>query len=165
MSWNTSVLLANGKTLSDMEDIIPDVFEVTDRLLNWEDAISSSLGNDLALGQIKSWGVLWTPNFRVTMDSDILETSSRKGQALSIYFAGVSDYYGFCLYVNGKEVRYLIRERGEITEERGEPLPEESKLDWEDPEESLMKLAKKRTKIDVFNFDKWSDIQYKVATI
>ena len=129
MGWNTSVLLAEGKSLADMERALPDVFFVTERTLGWEEASSTALGQDVALGEVPGWGVLWTPNAGVTTFPEVLEAASRGaggGRALSLVLGGASDYYGFCLYAGGGEVRRLVRERGRPVEQAGVPLPEEA---------------------------------------
>jgi hypothetical protein len=48
MSWNTSVLLAERKSLVDMEQVIPDVFSVTKRTVVWEEASSAALKQNIA---------------------------------------------------------------------------------------------------------------------
>jgi hypothetical protein len=126
VSWNTSVLLAERKSLSDMKRVIPDVFSVTRRTLGWEEASSAALGQDIALGELPGWGVLWTPNVRVTTFPEVLEASSRGGRALSLILAGVSDIYGFCLYADGKELRRLLREHGQPIEQTGAPRRRQS---------------------------------------
>src|SRR5688572_19580220 len=165
MSWNTSVLLAERKSLADMKRIIPDVFSVTKRTLGWEEASSAALEQSLALGELPGWGVLWTPNAQVTTFPEVLEAASQDGRALSLILAGVSDYYGFCYYVDGKEVRRLIRERRKPVEQAGEPLPEEAKVDWRDDENALFALARRLTGLEVANFDTWSAVRFTVASL
>ena len=165
MSWNTSVLLAEGKSLADMRWVIPDVFSVTQRTLGWEEASSAALEQDIALGELPDWGVLWTPNVRVTTFPEVLEAASRGGRARSLILAGASDYYGFCLYVSGKEVRRLIRERQRPVEQAGAPLPEEAEVDWLDAEDALFDLAHRLTGLEVAGFDTWSDVRFTVASL
>jgi hypothetical protein len=165
MSWNTSVLLAEGKSLADMQRVIPDVFSVTKRTIGWEEASSAALEQDIALGQLPGWGVLWTPNVQVTTFPEVLEAASRGGRALSLILAGVSDYYGFCLYAGGKELRRLIRERRRPVEESGVPLPEEAEVDWRDDEDALFDLARRLTGLEVASFDTWSDVRFTVASL
>jgi hypothetical protein len=165
MSWNTSVLLAERKTLADMKRIIPDVFAVTKRAVGWEEASSSSLGHDIALGELNGWGVLWTPNVRVTTFPEVLEAASRGGRALTLVLSGVSDIYGFHLYAQGKEVRRLTLERGAPVAQAGTPLAEESELDWRDGESALFDLARRLTGLDVSGFDSWSEVRFIVAAL
>jgi hypothetical protein len=165
MSWNTSVLLAERKSLADMKRIIPDVFSVTNRTLGWEAASSASLGQDIALGEFLGWGVLWTPNIRVTMFPEVLEAASQGGRALSLILAGASDRYGFCLYADGKEVRRLLRERRKPVEEAGTPLPEETGWAGLDDEDALFELAHRLTGLDVANIDTWSALRFTVAAL
>jgi hypothetical protein len=165
MSWNTSVLLAERKSLADMKRVIPDVFSVTKRTVGWEDASSAALGQNIALGELPGWGVLWTPNVRVTTFPEVLEAASRGGRALALILAGVSDYYGFCLYAGGKEVRRLIRERRRPVEQAGDALPEEAEVDWRDDEGALFDLARRLTGLDVARFDTWSAVRFTVASL
>lgn len=165
MSWNTSVLLAERKSVADMEQVIPDVFLVTPRTVGWEDASSAALDRDIALGELPGWGVLWTPNDRVTTDPDVLAAASRGGRAVSLVFAGVSDYYAFCLYSDGREVRRLVRDRGRPVEQAGVPLPEEAEVDWRDDEDALFDLARRLTGLDVANFDTWAAVRFAVASL
>ncbi len=165
MSWNTSVLLAQGKSFTDMTRAIPDVFGVTRRTIGWEDASSLSLEHSLALGELPGWGVIWTPNVRVTADPDVLSAASRGGRALSLILGGVSSYYGFCLYADGKAVRRSIRGQGRPIEQAGERLPEEAGLDWRDYEDALFDLARRLTGLEVANFDTWSGVRFTVASL
>jgi hypothetical protein len=165
MSWNTSVLLAEGKSLADVRRVIPDVFRVTQRTVEWEEASSPSLGQDVALGELPGWGVLWTPNVRVTTFPEVLEAASRGGRALTLVLSGVNDYYGFCLYAGGAEVRRLIRQRRTPVEQAGEPLPEEADLDWRDEEDALFDLARRLTGLAVADFDTWSGVRFTVAAL
>lgn len=165
MSWNTSVLLAERKSLADMERVIPDVFLVSERTLGWEDASSNALGLDVALGELPGWGVLWTPNDRVATDPEVLEAASRGGRALTLVLAGVSDYYGFCLYVGGKEVRRLFRKSRKPIEQAGAPLLEEAEVDWRDDEDALFDLARRLTGLEVDSFDTWSASRFSVASL
>lgn len=165
MSWNTCVLLAEGKSLADMKRVIPDVFRVTERTVGWEDAGSVSLGNDIALGELPGWGVLWTPNARVVSFPEVLEAASRGGRAVSIILGGGSDYYEFSLYADGGEVRRLVRQRGKLVEEAGAPIPEEAKLDWRDEEDTLFDLARRLTGLEVASFDTWSSVRFTVAAL
>jgi hypothetical protein len=165
MSWNTSVLLAERKSLADMKRVIPDVFLVTKRTLGWEEASSAALGEDIALGELPGWGVLWTPNLHVTTFPEVLEAASRGGRALALVRGGGSDYYGFYLYAGGKEVRRLLRERRRPVEEAGAPLPEESELDWQDDEDALFDLAHRLTGLAVASHDTWSAVRFTVAAL
>jgi hypothetical protein len=165
MSWNTSLLLAERKSLADMKRVIPDVFGITKRTLGWEEASSAALGQSIALGELPGWGVLWTPNVRVTTFPEVLGAASRGGRALSLILAGASDYYGFCLYAGGKEVRRLIRERRRPVEQAGAPVPEEAAVDWRDDEEAQFDLARRLTGLDVARFDTWSDVRFTVASL
>lgn len=58
MGWNTSFLLAEKKTLADMESAVRD-FKLIGRRVSWETASSLALGDDLALGEMDGWGVVW----------------------------------------------------------------------------------------------------------
>jgi hypothetical protein len=165
MSWNTCVLLAEGKSLADMERVIPDVFCVTGRTVGWEDAGSASLGSEIALGEIPGWGVLWTPNARVVTFSEVLEAASRGGRAVSLVLGGGSDYHEFCLYVDGSEVRRLVRRRGKTVEEAGAPIPEEAGLGGRDDEDTLFDLARRLTGLEVASFDTWSAVRFRVASL
>ena len=165
MSWNTTVLLAEKKSLADMKRVIPDVFRVTKQTIEWEDASSASLEQNIALGELAGWGVLWTPNVRVSTFPEVLEAASRKGRALSLILGGADDYYGFYLYANGKELRRLIRQYRKPLEQAGTPLPEEAKLDWQDDEDALFTLARKLTGLDVANLDTWSAVRFTVAVL
>lgn len=168
MSWNTSLLLAEGKSLADMERVLPDVFAVTDRTLDWEEASSAALGQDVALGETPGWGVLWTPNAAVTTYPGVLEAASRGGgaRALSLVLGGASDHYGFCLYADGAEARRLFRERRRPVEQAGVPLPEEAVVDWRrDDEGALFDLARRLTGLDVNRHDTWSGVRFRVASM
>ncbi len=149
MGWNSSVLLAEGLTSADMRRVIPDVFRLTKRTVTWDEASSSSLGQDVALGELPGWGVLWTPNVRVITFPDVLQAASAKGRALALILAGVSDIYGFSLHVAGTERRRLMRSQGAAVEQSGKPLPEEAGLDWQDAEDALFGLAKQLTGLDI----------------
>jgi hypothetical protein len=165
MGWNTTVLLAERKSLADMKRVIPDVFRVTGQTVGWEDASSASLEPNIALGELPGWGVLWTPNVRVTTFPEVLEAASRRGRALTLILSGVNDYYGFCLYSNGKELRRLMREDHKPVEQAGAPLPEEAKLDWQDDEDALFSLARQLTGLEVANIDTWSAVRFTVAAL
>jgi hypothetical protein len=165
MSWNTSVLLAEGKTLADMRRVIPDVFLITKRTVVWEDASSAFLDPDVAVGEVPGWGVLWTPNTQVTMFPEVLEAASRGGRAVSVILGGGSDVYGFCLYRDGAAVRRILCRRGRPIEESGAPIPEESRVNWWNAEDSLFDLAKTLTGMDLFDIDTWSGVRFTIATL
>lgn len=165
MSWNTSVLLAEGKSLADMKRIIPDVFDVTNRTIGWEEASSASLGLNIAIGELSGWGVLWTPNVRVTTFDEVLQAASRGKRALSLVLSGVNDFYCIYVYQDGKEARKIIREYGKLVEQAGSPLPEETELDWRDDEEALVNLAHRLTGLKVTMFDIWDAVRFTVASL
>ena len=144
MSWNTSVLLAEGKSLADMKRAIPDVFCATKRVIGWEDASSSALDRDVAIGAFPGWGVLWTPNIQVTLFPDVLEIASQRGRALTLVLSGVNSLYGFCLYVGGREVRRLLRKNFQTFEEAGAVSATSAVL-------GATSVVKRRPKIAIFD--------------
>jgi hypothetical protein len=166
MGWNTSVLLAEGLTFADMTRVIPDIFLLTKRTLGWEDASSSTLDRDLALGEVPGWGVLWTPNIRVTLFPEVLEAASSKGRALTLVLSSVVNIYGFCLYTGGQERRRLLRDnRHQIVEDEGEPVPEEAQLSGADDEDTIWQLGQLLSGIPLNGFDTWADVRFTVATL
>jgi hypothetical protein len=165
MSWNTSVLLAEGKSLTDMQRALPDVFLITKRSVVWEDASSAFLDLDVAIGELPGWGVLWTPNIQVTTFPEVLEAASRGGRALSVVLGGGNNVYGFCLYKDGTEVRRILCRRGSPIEQSGAPIPEEQHVNWWNAEDSLFGLARALTGINPSDFDTWSGVRFTIATL
>lgn len=165
MGWNTSFVLAEGMKLADMKRLIPDVFSITKRTVGWEEASSSGMGNDLALGALPEWGAIWTLNLNVTLFPEVLEAASRKGRAVAVVLSSVSDTYGFEVWLHGKESRRLMRSVGEVVAQAGKPWPEEADLDWEDGENALFTLARRLTGVDVGRFDTWESVRFVVAEL
>lgn len=165
MGWSTTVLLAKGKKLADMKRVIPDVFAATKRRLVWEDASAAALGSDVALGAIPGWGVIWTPNDSVTLFLEVLEEASRGSRAFTFVLDGGGTRCGFCVYEDGKELRRVMRQGFKFVEEVGDPLSEESGLDWRDDEDTIFELARRLTGVDISNFDTWDGVKFTVATI
>lgn len=164
MSWNTTVLFAERKSLEDMKRLATGSFEFSTRTVTWEEASSSNIGKAVALGELSGWGVLWTLDFEITTSSELLKAASKGGRAFSLIFGGVSDTHGFILHVNRREVRRLFRMQGETVDDVGDPVAEESDLDWEDAENALFELVPRLTGLERPGHESWDAVEFHVGT-
>lgn len=162
MGWNSSVVLLTNKTVKQVENAIPDVFTITDRVIGWEDAASSQLYPDAAIGVIPGWIALWTSNDRLVMSEEFLEEVSRGGRAVVCLQSSVSTIHGFMVYENGQHRRTLIRENYEAVADVDAPLPEESGLTWDDDEGTVFEVVRLLTGVDVADFDTWDGVTFRV---
>jgi hypothetical protein len=165
MGWNVSVVLVEGRTLAQVKKAIPDVFAVTDREVEWEDAISSALHPGAAIGEIPGWVALWSQNDRLVMFDEFLESTSRGGRAVVCLQASVSTIHGFMVYAKGKHQRTLVRENYEPVADEGDPLPEEAGLDWEDDEDTVFEVIRRLTGVDVPNHETWEGVRFTVVEL
>lgn len=165
MGWNTTAVFAEGKSLAEMKATIPDLFAFTDKTLGWEAASATTLGKNLAVGEIPGWGAIWTPNINVTSAEEVLEPASLNGRAVAIYLSSVSSIHGFALWVDGAFVRLLLRDGAELAVDDGDPIPEEADLDWTDAEAAVFAVARKLTGLDVSNHETWANATFTVAEI
>jgi hypothetical protein len=165
MGWNTSVLLAEGKPLAAMKRLVPDVFNVTEKTIDFEAAASASLDRDIAIGEINGWGVWFTPNLGATFFSEVLDGASQGGRAVVLVLNSVSTYYAFYLFAEGKQKRKLVRRDRKLLEEAGQPLPEETGLIWGDEESTLFELARRVTGLRLACWDTWERARFTLATL
>jgi hypothetical protein len=165
MGWNSSVVLVEGRTLMQVKKAIPDVFAVTDRVVGWEDASSSSLHPGAAIGEIPGWVALWTQNDRLVMDEEFLEEVSRRGRAVVCLQASVSTIHGFLVYEKGKHRRTLVRENYEPVADEGDPLPEEKGLSWEDDEDTVFEVVKRLTGVEVAGWETWEGVRFTLIEL
>lgn len=165
MSWNTTILLAEGKSHAEMARVVPDVFIPTSRTIDWHHATSPALDRYVAVGAAPGWGVIATPDIDVTTSPEVLAAASRGSRALSIVLGGVSSIYGFDLYADGRSVRHLFRECGEIVAEGGIPLPEELEVEWVYDEDALFDLTHRITGLDLKDSATWGKAQFTVMSL
>jgi hypothetical protein len=112
------------------------------------------VGFDEVFGQLRDYGVSsvggWTcvadPQFRVVFDDEAVQALSRTGRALAWVTNSISTVHGFAWYVDGAPVRRIVYVEGEVVDEGGRPLPEETSapkpIDEDYVFEMLARLAK-----------------------
>ncbi len=163
MGWNSSVVLIANKTIEQVENAIPDVFTVTDRVVGWEDASSSGLYPNAAVGLIPGWVALWTSNDRLVMFEEFLESVSRRGRAIVCLQSSVSTIHGFLVYEKGKHRRTLVRENFKAVANEGDSLPEEAGLNWKDDEDTVFEIVRRLTGVEVANWETWTGVTFRVV--
>lgn len=166
MGWNASVVLVAGRTVAQVEEALPDVFTVTDRTLDWDEASSSQLYPNAALGEIPGWVALWTSNAQLVLEEDFLGSVSREGgRAVVCLQSRVSTIHGFAVYENGSHRRTLIRENFAAAADVGDPLPTEAGLDWDDDEDTVFEFVRRATGVEVADWQVWEGVRFRFVSL
>jgi hypothetical protein len=163
MGWNSSVVLIEGASADQVKQAIPDVFAVTNRFIVGDEALSSALYPNAALGEIPGWVALWTSNVQLLMSEEFLKAVSRGGRAVACVQSSVSTIHGFMVYVKGKHRRTLIRENYEAAADSGDPLPEETAIAWEDDESNVFEVVRRLTGVDVPAWETWNGMMFVIV--
>lgn len=132
MGWNTTALFARGKTLEDVLEFLPDVFEYepTGKTVPAEKAWGrGGKRSRLYAREQEPWCQLWDPHGRFLAKiaqlaeegGDLLEDT----QVLVVAFDSVGSTYRFWLYDDGELVRKAHFASGKTVAEVGEPLAAE----------------------------------------
>jgi hypothetical protein len=164
MGWNSSVVLVEGRTLAQVKKAIPDVFAVTDRVIECRDAVFSLRHPHAAIGEIPGWVALWSQNDQLVMFDEFLEASSRGGRAVVCLQASVSTIHGFMVYEKGKHRRTLVRENFKPVADAGDPLPEEAGLTWKNDEDTAFEIVRRLTGVDVPNWE-WENVRFTAVEL
>jgi hypothetical protein len=124
MSFNMTVAVLRGTTLDEVG--VPDP-----EPLSFDEATSVEESR-LTGSQLGPDTVLVDPMFGI----QVAELAARLGrQAYVVTFSGVADTY--VVQATGPVERLLVHAAGEVTDDEGEPLPEESALvGVDDPEDA-----------------------------
>lgn len=165
MGWNASVVLIAGQTVAQVERALPDLFTVTDRVIDWGEASSSQLYPNAALGEIPGWVTLWTSNDRLVLFEEFLEAVSHNGRVVVCLQSSVSTIHGFAVYENGAHLRTLIRENFEAAVDEGDPLPEEDGLDWADDEDTVFEFVRRATGVAVADWHVWERARFRFVSL
>lgn len=131
MGYNTKILLAKNLDRKQITDIIPDVFEITDELINFENASSHNLAPNLAIGEIDDWIIIWDVYGKLVLDQSFVKEFALS-EAMSFDLSSTIDQYQMLyarqkiivrnvIYQSGKNIlsegRKLATEIGELNED------------------------------------------------
>ncbi len=149
MTWNTTALLIDAATQSQVLAALPGRYQITREELDFRSATAAALAPDVAIAQTHrrdgpNTVELWDPTGRIAMDESIVERLSVGRRVLVVYGSAMSARYGFRLLHDGALVRTSDWGSGSILNESGEPLPEENEITarpWGHDDASLLCLA------------------------
>ncbi|MGV9408884.1 hypothetical protein ACWDOP_03130 [Nocardia sp. NPDC003693] len=82
--------------------------------------------HDYGVSSVGGWTCISDPQFRVVFDDDAVRALSCTGRALAWVTNSVSTVHGFAWYVDGVPVRRIVYAEGEVVDEYGDPLTDES---------------------------------------
>jgi hypothetical protein len=131
MGYNTKILFAKHLSREQIEDIIPDVFWITDEIINFETACSYRLSPSFALGTIGDWIAIWDPRGKMIFDRATLAQFALH-EAMSFSINNSEDRYRLLYACEQQIVRSVMYRQSALVGEDGEKLPGETALLDED---------------------------------
>jgi hypothetical protein len=78
MGWNIEIATVRVPQDTPLQDLVPDVFEPTDKRVGWEDATSVMRDTDLCAGWHNGWGIVVDVNCRLSAAGPYLKEMSAK---------------------------------------------------------------------------------------
>lgn len=129
MSWHTNGLLVRVETPEKAYQSFVERLEVGtptfQEKLPFDDAIDAIMadGTGIAIASVGGWTSVWGEMMFVS--PTVLEELSKSADVLSFMTFGSSATHGFQWWTGGTCRRNRVYQDGKVTEEDGEPLPEE----------------------------------------
>jgi hypothetical protein len=120
------------------------------------DLVARGAKAEPAIGEMDGWTILVDTLFAVPDQAEVVHRATRGRQGYAFVWQAASGSHGLGAHADGASHRTLFRSREEWVIDQGEPLPEETGLDWDgDPEAALGELASRLTGLDVDDDALW----------
>ncbi len=159
MGYNTNFILAKNLTEEELSDIIPDVFEITNEVIDFESASSHNLSPSFAWNRIGDWSIIWDATGKLVLDRSFIQQFSQNSVALSLGFSSVDDKYSFIYVAHSKIIRQLTMQAGKVVLADGQKLDSEPEILDEDTLWQLM------TAVSNVTFRQLQDARYALISI
>jgi hypothetical protein len=143
MGWNTEFAFIRAPEGTSLEQLVPDVFEPTDRILCF-DAAKSELGEkDLCAAWLPGWAVIADCYCRLSEATSYLEEVSSRGETFVVRVAGNP------IEVHYRRGKKVWKHNGieAVLRALGRKMPKDDD-EYVDGEDVAFEIIRKRTGID-----------------
>ncbi len=141
MGYNTRVLFAKNLDREQIADLIPDVFEITDESIGFDEASSYSLAPNLAIGESNNWTIIWDANGKLAGDRNFIEQFAIC-EAVSFELSSIVDGYVITYARQQKVMREIIYHSGKKIIDKGDRLTwEKDTLDEDNVWQSIAQIT------------------------